>query len=92
MGYRRDLNIAAVVQCAGAHGKYISIFAATHDTESGKRLRIEELRDVLRHSDDSQLSNPGLFYYAQEMPRESCVAGRTRANTKVLTLEFAMVH
>jgi ATP-dependent DNA helicase PIF1 len=68
MEYRRDLNMAAVVQCAWAHGKHISIFAATHDTEPRKRRRIEELRDVLRHSDDSQLPTPSLFFYAQGMP------------------------
>ena len=40
---------------------------AKHDTESGKRLRVEELRDVLRHGDDSQQPTPGLFFYAQGM-------------------------
>ncbi|EAQ93239.1 predicted protein [Chaetomium globosum CBS 148.51] len=35
---RWDLNMAAVVQWARAHGKHISIFVAKHDTESGKRL------------------------------------------------------
>jgi hypothetical protein len=65
---RWDLNMAAVVQWARAHGKHISIFVARHGTESGKRLRVEELRDVLRYGDDSQLPTPGLFFYAQGMP------------------------
>ena len=65
---RWDLNMAAVVQWARAHGKHISIFVAKHDTESGKRLRVEELGDVLRRGDDSQLPTPGLFFYAQGMP------------------------
>jgi hypothetical protein len=65
---RWDLNMAAVVQWARAHGKHISIFVAKHDTESGKRLGVEELRDVLRYGDDSQLPTPGLFFYAQGMP------------------------
>jgi ATP-dependent DNA helicase PIF1 len=65
---RWDLNMAAVVQWARAHGKHISIFVAKHDTELGTRLRVEELRDVLRHGDDSQLPTPGLFFYAQGMP------------------------
>ncbi|KAK4095717.1 hypothetical protein N658DRAFT_386510, partial [Parathielavia hyrcaniae] len=65
---RWDLNMAAVVQWARAHGKHISIFVARHDTESGKRLRVEELGDVLRYGDDSQLPTPGLFFYAQGMP------------------------
>jgi ATP-dependent DNA helicase PIF1 len=60
--------MAAVVQWARAHGKHISIFVAKHETESGKRLRVEELRDVLRHGDDSQLPTAGLFFYAQGMP------------------------
>jgi hypothetical protein len=60
--------MAAVVQWARAHGKHISIFVAKHDTEPGKRLRVEELRDVLRYGDDSQLPTPGLFFYAQGMP------------------------
>ncbi|EAQ83552.1 predicted protein [Chaetomium globosum CBS 148.51] len=46
---RWDLNMAAVVQWARAYGKHISIFVAKHDTESAKRLRVEELGDVLRH-------------------------------------------
>jgi ATP-dependent DNA helicase PIF1 len=45
--------MAAVVQWARAYGKHISIFVAKHDTEPGKRLRVEELRDVLRYGDDS---------------------------------------
>ena len=65
---RWDLNMAAVVQWARAHGKHISIFVARHDVEPGKRLRAEELRDVLRYGDDSQLPTPGLFFYAQGMP------------------------
>jgi hypothetical protein len=65
---RWDLNMAAVVQWARAHGKHISIFVAKHHAEAGKRLRVEELRDVLRHGDDSQLPTPGLFFYAQGMP------------------------
>jgi hypothetical protein len=65
---RRDLNMAAVVQWARAHGKHISIFVAKHDTEAGKRLSVEELRDVLRYGDDSQLPTPGLFFYAQGIP------------------------
>jgi hypothetical protein len=64
---RWDLNMAAVVQWARAHGKHISIFVAKHDTESGRRLGAEELRDVLRYGDDSQLPTPGLFFYAQGM-------------------------
>ncbi|EAQ87477.1 predicted protein [Chaetomium globosum CBS 148.51] len=65
---RWDLNMAAVVQWARAYGKHISIFVAKHDTESGKRLRVEELGDVLRRGDDSQLPTPDLFFYAQGMP------------------------
>jgi hypothetical protein len=65
---RWDLNMAAVVQWARAHGKHISIFVAKHETEAGKRLSVEEVRDVLRHGDDSQLPTPGLFFYAQGMP------------------------
>jgi hypothetical protein len=65
---RWDLNMAAVVQWARAHGRHISIFVARHDTERGRRLRIEELRHVLRYGDDSQLPTPGLFFYAQGMP------------------------
>ncbi len=61
---RWDLNMAAVVQWARAHGKHISIFAAKHDTEAGKRLSIEEMSNVLRYGDDSQLPTPGLFFYA----------------------------
>jgi hypothetical protein len=60
--------MAAVVQWARAHGKHISIFIAKHHTESGKRLRVKELRDVHRHGDNSQLPTPGLFFYAQGMP------------------------
>jgi hypothetical protein len=65
---RWDLNMAAVVQWARAHGKHISIFVARHEAESGKRPRVEELRDVLGFGDDSQLPTPGLFFYAQGMP------------------------
>ncbi|EAQ92510.1 hypothetical protein CHGG_00745 [Chaetomium globosum CBS 148.51] len=65
---RWDLNMAAVVQWARAHGKHISIFVAKHDTDSGKRLSVEELCRVLRYGDDSQLPTPGLFFYAQGMP------------------------
>jgi hypothetical protein len=65
---RWDLNMAAVVQWARAHGKHISIFVAKHDTEAGKKLGIEELSNVLRYGDDSQLPTPGLFLYAQGMP------------------------
>jgi hypothetical protein len=65
---RWDLNMAATVQWARAHGKHISIFVAKHDTEPGRRLRVEELRHVLRYGDDSQLPTPGLFVYAQGMP------------------------
>jgi hypothetical protein len=60
--------MAAVVQWARAQGKHISIFAAKHDTEAGRQLRREELSNVLRHGDDSQLPTPGLFFYAQGMP------------------------
>jgi hypothetical protein len=65
---RWDLNMAAVVQWARAHGRHISIFLARHDTEPGRRLCIEELRHVLRYGDSSQLPTPGLFFYAQGMP------------------------
>ncbi|EAQ93012.1 predicted protein [Chaetomium globosum CBS 148.51] len=65
---RWDLNMAAVVQWARAHGKHISIFVAKHDTDSGKRLSVKELCRVLRYGDDSQLPTPGLFFYAQGMP------------------------
>lgn len=65
---RWDLNIAAVVQWARAHGKHISIFIAKHDTKSGRRLSAEELYHVLHYGDDSQLPTPGLFFYAQGMP------------------------
>ncbi|EAQ84157.1 predicted protein [Chaetomium globosum CBS 148.51] len=65
---RWDLNMAAVVQWARAHGKHISVFAAKHDTESGKRLSAGDLCHVLRYGDDSQLPTPGLFFYAQGMP------------------------
>ncbi|KAL2257295.1 hypothetical protein VTK26DRAFT_374 [Humicola hyalothermophila] len=54
-------------QWVRAHGKHISIFVAELDAESGKRLRVEELRSVLRHGDDSQLPTPELFIYAQGM-------------------------
>ncbi|EAQ84295.1 predicted protein [Chaetomium globosum CBS 148.51] len=57
-----------VVQWARDHGKHISIFVAKHDTDSGKRLSVEELCRVLRYGDDSQLPTPGLFFYAQGMP------------------------
>jgi ATP-dependent DNA helicase PIF1 len=60
--------MAAVVQWARAHGKHISIFVAKHDTEAGKKLDIEDLSNVLRYGDDSQLPTPGLFFYAQGMP------------------------
>ncbi|KNB04789.1 hypothetical protein FOXG_19407 [Fusarium oxysporum f. sp. lycopersici 4287] len=53
---------------ARAQSKHISIFVAKHDTKAGKRLRVEELCDVLRYGDDSQLPTPGLFFYAQGMP------------------------
>ncbi|KNB04282.1 hypothetical protein FOXG_22453 [Fusarium oxysporum f. sp. lycopersici 4287] len=65
---RWDLNMAAIVQWARAQSKHISIFVAKHDTKAGKRLRVEELCDVLRYGDDSQLPTPGLFFYAQGMP------------------------
>ncbi|KAG7000807.1 ATP-dependent DNA helicase PIF1 [Fusarium oxysporum f. sp. conglutinans] len=65
---RWDLNMAAIVQWARAQGKHISIFVAKHDTKAGKRLRVEELCDVLRYGDHSQLPTPGLFFYAQGMP------------------------
>ncbi|EAQ88761.1 hypothetical protein CHGG_05380 [Chaetomium globosum CBS 148.51] len=65
---RWDLNMAAVVRWARAHGKHISIFVAKHDTESGKRLSAGDLCHVLRYGDDSQLPTPGLFFYAQGMP------------------------
>ena len=55
---RWGLNMAAVVQWARAHGKHVSIFVAKHDTESKKRLPVEELRDVRRYGDDSQLPTP----------------------------------
>ncbi len=60
--------MAAVVQWARLHGKHISIFVANHDIEAGRRLRVEELCNVLRHGDDSQLPIPSLFFYAQAMP------------------------
>jgi ATP-dependent DNA helicase PIF1 len=60
--------MAAVVQWARARGKHISIFVAKHDTEAGKLLRVDQLSNVLRHGDDSQLPTPGLFFYAQGMP------------------------
>ncbi|KAK0710680.1 hypothetical protein B0H67DRAFT_554777 [Lasiosphaeris hirsuta] len=65
---RWDLNMAAVVQWGRARGKHISIFAAKHDTEPGKRLSAEDLCDVLRFGDDSHLPIPSLFFYAQGMP------------------------
>ncbi|KAK6854926.1 hypothetical protein PG995_009114 [Apiospora arundinis] len=65
---RWDLNMAAVVQWARARGRHISVFAARHDTEAGRRLSAEQLGDVLRYGDDSQLPTPGLFLYAQGMP------------------------
>ena len=65
---RWSLNMAAVVQWARSQGKHISIFVAKHDIEAGRRLRVEELCDALRHGDDSQLRIPGLFFYAQGMP------------------------
>ncbi len=60
--------MAAVVQWARAHNKHISIFMARHDTEAGRHLNAEELCEVLRYGDDSQLPTPGLFFYAQGMP------------------------
>ena len=65
---RWNLNMAAVVQWARAHNKHISIFMARHDTEAGRQPDADELRDVLRYGDDSQLPTPGLFFYAQGMP------------------------
>jgi hypothetical protein len=65
---RWDLNMAAVVQWARAHGKHISIFVAKHRTEAGRQLQAEDLYNVLRYGDDSQLPTPGLFFYAQGMP------------------------
>jgi hypothetical protein len=65
---RWGLNMAAVVQWGRAQGKHISIFAAEHSTEAGRRLRAEELSDLLRHGDESHLPIPGLFFYAQGMP------------------------
>ena len=62
------VNMAAIMQWARAQGKHISIFVAKHDTEAGKRLLVEELCDVLRYGDDSQLPTPGLVFYAQGMP------------------------
>ena len=56
--------MAAVVQWARARGRHISVFAARHDTEAGRRLSAEQLGDVLRYGDDSQLPTPGLFLYA----------------------------
>ncbi|KAH6985347.1 hypothetical protein EDB80DRAFT_224012 [Ilyonectria destructans] len=60
--------MAAIMQRARTLGKHISIFVAKHNTEAGKRLHVEELCDVLRYGDDSQLPTPGLFFYAQGMP------------------------
>jgi len=59
---RWNLNMAAVVQWARANGKHISIFVAKHDNQTGRRLRAEDLYDVLRYGDDSQLPTPGLFF------------------------------
>lgn len=60
--------MAAVVQCARAHGKHISIFIAKHHTEAGRQLQAEDMYDVLRYGDDSQLPTLGLFFYAPGMP------------------------
>jgi hypothetical protein len=60
--------MATVVQWARAHGRHISIFIARNDTEPGRRLRVEELRHVLRYGGDSQLPTPGLSFYTQGMP------------------------
>lgn len=60
--------MVAVVQWARVYGKHISIFVVKYDTVAGRRLRVEELCDVLRYGDDSQLLTPGLFFYAQGMP------------------------
>ncbi|MBE3048862.1 hypothetical protein IMZ48_41465 [Candidatus Bathyarchaeota archaeon] len=60
--------MAAVVQWARARSKHISIFVSRHDTVAVRRLSTDDLCNVLRYGDDSQLPTPGLFFYAQEMP------------------------
>jgi len=65
---RWNLNMAAVVQHARARSQHVSVFAARHHTEPGRQLGAEELREVLRHGDDSHLPTPGLFFYVQGMP------------------------
>ncbi|KAH8645343.1 hypothetical protein BX600DRAFT_485118 [Xylariales sp. PMI_506] len=65
---RWDLNAAAVVQWARAHGKHISVFIARHVTEDGRQLSADELSRVLLYGDDSKIQTPGLFWYAQGMP------------------------
>ena len=56
--------MAAIVQWARTYAKHISIFIAKHDIEAGKQLRREELSNILRYGDDSQLPTPSLFFYA----------------------------
>ncbi len=55
------------MQWAYAHGKHISIFIAKHDTKAGKQLDIEELSNVFRYGNNSQVLTLGLFLYAQGM-------------------------
>jgi hypothetical protein len=42
--------------------------ANKHNIDAGRQLCTEELYDVLRYGDDSQLPTLGLFCYAQGMP------------------------
>ncbi|RXG41776.1 hypothetical protein VDGE_30528 [Verticillium dahliae] len=65
---RWNMNMAAIVQWARAHSKHVSIFAAKHHTEAGRRLNVEDLCNMLCYGDNSHLPTPGLFFYAQGMP------------------------
>ena len=65
---RWNLNMAAVVQYARAHGRHVSIFAARHHTEAGRPVGGTKLGEVLRYGDDSHVPTPGLFLYTQGMP------------------------
>ena len=43
-----------------AHGKYTFIFITKHYIEWASTVHIDELCDVLRYGDNSQLSTPGV--------------------------------
>lgn len=63
---RWDLNMAAGVKWARAHGKHISTFVAKLHNEAGRQLQAEDLYDVLRYGDNSQLPTPGLLFSTRD--------------------------